>query len=105
MAPDIISLGNVAAVRLPDLIPVESQPRPMSNDETSFARLVAQAVHSLEGLQAEADAAALDFLAGGSTEIHDVLIAMEKATLGFQLTLQLRNKVIEAYQEIMRMQV
>jgi flagellar hook-basal body complex protein FliE len=60
---------------------------------------------SLQSLQDQADATAVTMAAGGPVDLHDVMIASEKAALGFQLALQLRNKVVEAYQEIMRMQV
>ncbi len=42
---------------------------------------------------------------GDVKDLHQVMIAMEKADLGVQLTVQVRNKIVEAYQEIMRMQV
>ncbi|OEG00398.1 flagellar hook-basal body complex protein FliE [Vulcanibacillus modesticaldus] len=42
---------------------------------------------------------------GDVKDLHQVMIAMEKANLGLQLTVQVRNKVVEAYQEVMRMQV
>jgi flagellar hook-basal body complex protein FliE len=43
--------------------------------------------------------------AGEKVDIHDVMIGAEKAGIGLQLTTQVRNRIIEAYQEIMRMQV
>jgi len=45
------------------------------------------------------------FMTGQPVEIQDVKIAMERASIGMQLTLQVRNKLLEAYQEINRMQV
>lgn len=42
---------------------------------------------------------------GNVQDLHDVTIALEKANLGIQLTTQVRNKVVEAYQEVMRMQI
>ncbi len=42
---------------------------------------------------------------GESKNIHEVMISMEKADISMRLTVQMRNKVLEAYQEIMRMQV
>ncbi|MOA27281.1 Flagellar hook-basal body complex protein FliE [compost metagenome] len=42
---------------------------------------------------------------GGDVDLHDVMIAAEKSSVAMQLTLQVRNKLVEAYQEIMRMQV
>lgn len=45
------------------------------------------------------------FAAGAGVDLHDVMIATEKADLSFRLMLQMRNKLLEAYQEIMRIQV
>ncbi len=51
------------------------------------------------------DAAARAFALGQAPSVHDTMIAMEKADLSLRLTTKVRNKVVEAYQEIMRMQV
>lgn len=53
----------------------------------------------------EVDRMTAAFAAGESYEIHDVLIASEKASIRFKLLMQIRNKLLDAYQEIMRMQV
>ncbi|MGO9212512.1 MAG: flagellar hook-basal body complex protein FliE [Syntrophales bacterium] len=42
---------------------------------------------------------------GNSGSIHDAVIALEKADLSFRKMIQVRNKILEAYQEVMRMQV
>ena len=71
----------------------------------SFATLLQQSLERVDGLQHEADAAARAFALGQAPSIHDTMIAMEKADLSLRLTTKVRNKVVEAYQEIMRMQV
>ncbi|MCS7220775.1 MAG: flagellar hook-basal body complex protein FliE [Anaerolineae bacterium] len=71
----------------------------------SFGALIRDALEELNRLQVEANQAATDLVAGKPVDLHDVMIAIEKANLGFQLALQVRNKLVEAYQEIMRMQV
>ena len=71
----------------------------------SFAQTLGQVLDQLQQLQAAADASALQLATGGEVELHDVMLALEKANLGFQLSIQVRNKLIEAYQEIMRMQL
>ncbi len=70
---------------------------------SSFGDLFKEAVLRLDQLQKEADGAAVDLATGGSVDIHDVMIAFQKADLGMQLAVQVRNKLVEAYQEIMRM--
>lgn len=70
-----------------------------------FGEVLGRAIDSLNELQQTADAASLDVATGGPTEIHEAMIAVQEAQLGFQVALQVRNKLIESYQEIMRMPV
>lgn len=105
MAFSIGPVGGVSAGRFDRTLPVRETEKVAESGKGTFGNVVTQALDSLQSLQARADAAAVDYVAGGQTELHDVMIATEQANLGFQLTLQLRNKVVEAYQEIMRMQV
>lgn len=53
----------------------------------------------------EADKLVGEFAVGIPHDLHDIMIATEKASLSFKLLLQIRNKLLEAYQEIMRMQL
>ena len=50
-------------------------------------------------------AGSLKVASGEPVELHDVMLAQERASLGFELAVQVRNKLVEAYQDIMRMQV
>ncbi|MEB3222975.1 MAG: flagellar hook-basal body complex protein FliE [Candidatus Sericytochromatia bacterium] len=56
-------------------------------------------------LQQGAERLANEAAIGGDVDLHDVMIASEKASVAMQLTLQVRNKLVEAYQDVMRMQV
>ena len=71
----------------------------------SFQEFFADAVKQTNDLQQNAGKAQQRLLVGDSDDLHGVMIAMEKAGLAFQLTMSVRNKVIEAYQEVMRMQI
>jgi flagellar hook-basal body complex protein FliE len=73
--------------------------------EARFVQVLSKAVNDVGGLQRTADVQAMSLLAGGQTELHQAVIATEKAQLALNFALQVRNKVIEAYQEVMRMQV
>lgn len=73
--------------------------------EKPFGDVLKEAIAEVNRLQSEADKAAKDLAIGRAENIHDVMIAMEKASVSFRMMMQVRNKVIEAYQEIMRMQV
>jgi flagellar hook-basal body complex protein FliE len=106
MASAIGSITSIGAPRLASPLQAGEATRPATAPTGDpFGKAVAQALNSLQTLQGQADSAAVDMVSGGQTELHDVMIAAEQASLGFQLTLQLRNKVVDAYQEIMRMQV
>lgn len=59
----------------------------------------------LSGAQGQADALALKVATGQSMELHEAVIAMEQANLSLHLAVQVRNKILEAYQEVVRMQV
>ena len=53
----------------------------------------------------QADQAAIQANTGGPVDLHDVMISMEKADISLRLLVQVRNKAVDAYKEIMRMQV
>jgi flagellar hook-basal body complex protein FliE len=72
---------------------------------SSFKDSLLAAVTQANDLQLQADEMSRALAAGQAAELHQVMLAAEKANLSLQFTLQVRNKVIEAYQEIMRMQV
>lgn len=71
----------------------------------SFGDFLKNALSEVNNLQKASDTANIQLAAGDNIDLHTVMIAGEKANLALQLTVQVRNKVVEAYQEIMRMQV
>lgn len=71
----------------------------------SFGEMLDRAIADLEAQQAEVQELNRRFLAGELPDVHQLMIASEKALLGVELAVQVRNKAIEAYQEIMRMQI
>ncbi|MDK2882714.1 MAG: flagellar hook-basal body complex protein FliE [Bacillota bacterium] len=82
-----------------------SRPFEQESPGTSFGEVLGQYLKEVNRLQLDAEGKMRQFLAGQDIELHQVILAAEKATLALELTQTLRNKVIEAYQEIMRMQV
>jgi flagellar hook-basal body complex protein FliE len=75
------------------------------NAASAFSKLLSDAVQNIDGLQKTADANVQKLATGQPVDLHDVTISMEQANLTFQLGMQVRNKLIDAYQEVMRMQV
>ena len=65
----------------------------------------AEGLKQVEQLQASADGAATGLATGSITDVHQFTTAASHASLGIDLTVALRNRAVEAYQEIMRMQV
>lgn len=74
-------------------------------DGQGFAEVFQNALHEVNKLQVDADIAAQKMASGQVEDIAPVVIAAEKASIALQLTVQVRNKVIDAYNEVMRMQV
>ncbi|KKM12433.1 hypothetical protein SY88_04125 [Clostridiales bacterium PH28_bin88] len=89
------------------------QPLPLPKAEVSgqsvqgqsFSDLLKEKLQEVNTLQAEADTLAQKLVVGEPVDLHQVMIAAEQANLALQLTVQIRNKIIEAYQEISRMQI
>lgn len=73
--------------------------------QKSFVDTLNDAVNQVNQMQQEADKKMEDLATGKAKSIPDVMIAAEKADIALKLMVQVRNKVIEAYQEIMKMQV
>ena len=71
----------------------------------SFGSLVRDAVQSLDDSQRGAEAEVARAVTGETPDLHSTIIALQTADLGFQFGLQVRNKLVGAYEEIMRMQV
>ena len=85
----------------PGIFPLE-QTRPAGN---SFENTIKNFVGEVAGKQAAAGEAVTGLLAGKNVSLHQAMIGMEEASISFQLMVEVRNKMLESYQELMRMQV
>jgi len=72
--------------------------------ETSFASTLKNAINSVDSMQKNADVMMQKIATGESKNISEVMVATEKADIALKLMVQVRNKIIDAYQEIMKMQ-
>jgi flagellar hook-basal body complex protein FliE len=70
-----------------------------------FQSVLSSAIDSIQSLEDNAAGSVQKFLTGENEEIHTTILATQKAELAFELGLQIRNKVVDAYQEIMKMQM
>jgi len=84
---------------------VPAQPAAPAGQGASFGEMLKDSLAQVDQLQHEADHAIRDLASGGTTTLHDTMLALEKAELSFRLMMQVRNKIVEAYQEVLRMQV
>jgi flagellar hook-basal body complex protein FliE len=71
----------------------------------SFANTLDHMVADVSGKQAAASEAVSGLMSGQGVPLHQAMIAMEEASVSFQLMVEVRNKLLESYQELMRMQV
>jgi flagellar hook-basal body complex protein FliE len=75
-----------------------------SGKEGGFGAVLKNAIDQVEGLHVDAQNEMAQVVEGGRDDVHNVMIAMEKADVAFQLMMQVRNKIVNAYQEVSRMQ-
>lgn len=76
-----------------------------AENETSFGEYLKEALGNVNKLQVEADEFKKLLATGQIDNIHQVTIATEKADIALQMTMAVRNKILDAYKEIMRMQI
>lgn len=88
----------------PVTLPAKQSSNPVKRNE-SFGQLLNQSLKELNNSQKKADETIKQFLTGDIQDLHQVSIALGEAKLAMQLAVQVRNKLLEAYQEMMRMQV
>jgi flagellar hook-basal body complex protein FliE len=90
---------SIPAITAPSVTP------PSTPSGSAFQSAFADAVSKVESFQQNANASVEKFLSGEGEELHHVAIASQQAELSFQLFMQVRNKIVTAYQQVMQMQV
>jgi flagellar hook-basal body complex protein FliE len=93
-------IGSIQGIPLPQSPSLELRPA-----GSGFRDVFAGAVRDVERFSQNASSSVEQFLSGEGGELHNTILATQQAELSFELFLQMRNKVVNAYQEIMRMQV
>jgi flagellar hook-basal body complex protein FliE len=76
-----------------------------SVNESNFFAMLKDGLKDVNSTVKESEKATVDMAAGKPVNLHETMLAVTKAELALNLTVQMRNKIVEAYQEVMRMQV
>jgi flagellar hook-basal body complex protein FliE len=84
--------------------PKESQPN-RTEGEASFKETLQTFIKDVDNLQINAEEMSQKLVTGEVENIHQVMLAMEEAHTSFQLMMEMRNKILDAYREVMKMQV
>lgn len=100
--PSLITKGSVQSTTP---IVTEADKLTSGTEGASFGDFLQEAITNTVGSDAEHKVATNDLVMGEDTDLHTISIASQKAELMLDLTVQIRNKMVESYQEIMRMQI
>jgi len=95
---------------LPPIQPINGIPRPetitspaKAEGPNAFRTLLETSIRNVSQLQGQATSTVDQFVAGEQEDPHTIMLAVQRADLAFDLFVQVRNKVVQAYQEVMRM--
>ena len=86
-------------------LPVPVRPASPATAPDAFSEVLAGAIRQVESAGQQASGSVERFLAGEGEELHNTVLAATRAELTFEMFLQMRNKIVGAYQEIMKMQM
>ena len=102
-----MSISGISGVNelIPNSIGINSIKEDSGSNSVSFGEYLNSALMKVSDLESQADQLKQDFALGNTDNISEVLIAGEKANVAVQFTMQIRNKILDAYSEIMRMQI
>lgn len=96
-----VSLSAIPNAYVPDMSSMDSG---SDSAAPNFASVLKNAVSGVEKLHADAASQVGNLLQGGNADVNNVMVAVEKADVSFQLMMQVRNKIVSAYQDIEKMQ-
>jgi len=96
---------SIRPVDFPSSITSQPAADKTADNGAGFGDVLQDALQQVSDLQAQAGDDVQKVLTGEITDVHSAMIAVQKADISFQMMMQVRNKIVSAYQEIMRMQV
>lgn len=74
-------------------------------NQQSFSDVLSDAINGVDQTMKTSDAKVQDLIAGKTDNVHDAMVSMQRAKLSFDMMVEVRNKVVETYQEVSRMQI
>jgi flagellar hook-basal body complex protein FliE len=101
----IESVAAVAGAQAPLSTVMQSEATTGASALDTFASLMQSQLGDIDASVGAAETALRDLAAGKPVEVHDVMISLERARLSVQTFVQVRNKLVESYQDLMRMQL
>jgi len=84
---------------------IENQSSTTKGYSSSFAETLKSAIQDVNSLQVQAGKAVEQMVSGEAASIHDVMISVEKAKVSFDLLMEVRNKALDVYREMMKIQI
>jgi flagellar hook-basal body complex protein FliE len=96
------NLNPIHESRIPEGVKLPQNQNPKG---PAFAEVLKESLDQVNALQAQKTEKIEDLVTGKANSIEEVMIAVEEANLAFEMTMQVRNKLVEAYNELLRMQV
>jgi len=96
---------NISAISSLSHIKTEVAVPSVSDGGNSFKNILSSAIGEVESARSDAAKSVEQFLSGNGEDLHSTILATQRAELEFQMLMQIRNKVVSAYQEIMKMQM
>lgn len=100
-----MSMSNTIGSFTPEALPSLPQSGTAKKEKSpDFGDAITSAFEQVDKLQSDADLQVGNLVQGKEQDVHSAMIAVEKADISFQLMMQVRNKIVNAYQEIARMQ-
>ncbi|HEB85004.1 MAG TPA: flagellar hook-basal body complex protein FliE [Bacteroidetes bacterium] len=101
---EIPSVGPLRG-KFPQEIPREGEKAGKPEGAAGFQETLKGLVQDVDRMQKTAAESTQRLLTGQIEDVHQVMVAMEEAQTSFQLMMEIRNKIVDAYKEVMRMQV
>jgi flagellar hook-basal body complex protein FliE len=96
-----LPVSNIAPIPIPDALAPAGSP----GSSNVFSSILQSTIGGMESIQTNADTSIQKFLTGENDDVHSTVLATQRAEMAFELGLQVRNKVVSAYQEVMKMQL